>query len=96
MGANNESAVPDQQAIGVDSPSTEDVEGWGLTGEGAEQLGILIRWLKNQLVIYERAREESRAPPRYTRRSTSIVGSSVVVLLVSFVGRTYLRMHYQY
>lgn len=54
------------QAVSVDSPTTEDVEGWGLTGERAEQLGILIRWLKNQLVMYERAREESQALPRYS------------------------------
>lgn len=52
------------QAVGVDNPTTEDVKGWGLTGERAEQLGILIRWLKNQLVMYERAREESQALPR--------------------------------
>lgn len=46
----------------------KDVEAWGLGGERAEKLGILIRWIKTQLVLYERVRKESLAPPRYTSR----------------------------
>ncbi|CAN0538456.1 unnamed protein product, partial [Ectocarpus sp. 12 AP-2014] len=42
---------------GVDRPSTSDVLSWGLKGESAASLGVLVRWIKSRVLAHERKAE---------------------------------------